>query len=464
MNREIDREGLRWKRKPFPELLRLAWPIAVSMLSYSVMTVVDTLFVGRLGATALAAVGLGGIASFTLLCFGLSVFRGAKTLVSQAVGAGQPERVRPLLGASLCLAVGMGLVMALLGQLVARAMPAVTVDPETGRLSGAYLAIRIAGAPLALVAAALREVRYGLGDTRAPMRAALFANLANIPLNALLIFGLGLGVQGAAAGTVLAYAFDLAWLSLAQRGEGSGLDSVTRSDVLSVWRMGAPIGLERVLDVSSFTVLVSLLARMSEVDLAAHQIAIQVCHFSFLPAFAIGEAASVLAGRAVGGGEDELVRKIARSGVCLALLYMGFWSAVELVAAPLLGRLFTGDLEVVQLVARLLYVAAVFQIGDAVYSVARGVLRGTGDVRFVAVTAVAVAWCCTPTLAFYLGVVRGYGAIGGWLGLSAEIFIGGAILWTRLLRGGWLPAAAASRARIRAADRASAKAALATAG
>ena len=450
MTRETAREELRWKHRPFPELVRLAWPIAVSMLSYSVMTVVDTLFVGRLGASALAAVGLGGIASFTLLCFGFSVFRGGKTLVAQAVGAGQPSRARAFLGAFLCLAVAMGLAMALIGQVVAAAMPALTVDEDTGRLSGAYLAIRIAGAPFALIAAALREARYGTGDTRAPMRAAVFANLANIPLNALLIFGLGLGVQGAAWATVLAYVFDVAWLALAQRGDGFGLDSFDRADLLAVWRIGLPVGIERVLDVGSFTVLVSLLARMSAEDLAAHQIAIQVCHFSFLPAFAIGEAASILVGRAVGAGEDHRVRRIAVDGVYLALIYMAFWSAVEILAAPWLGRLFTQDPAVLVVSTRLLYIATAFQIFDAVYSVGRGVLRGSGDVRFVAVTAVTVAWCFTPTLAGYLGVVRGYGAVGGWLGLCAEIFVGGAILWTRLLRGGWRKAAELSRQRMQA--------------
>ena len=89
MNSESQREKLRWKHKPIPELVRLAWPIAVSMLSYSVMTLVSTLFVGRLGANALAGVGLGGVAAFGLIVFGFGLLRSVKVVVSQATGAGR---------------------------------------------------------------------------------------------------------------------------------------------------------------------------------------------------------------------------------------------------------------------------------------------------------------------------------------------------------------------------------------
>src|SRR5215510_4420168 len=99
MNTEDQRKGLFWKKKPIPELVRLAWPIAVSMLSYSIMTVVSTLFVGRLGASALAGVGLGGIAAFGLIGFGFGVLRSVKVVVSQATGAGRRDEIPAYLAA-----------------------------------------------------------------------------------------------------------------------------------------------------------------------------------------------------------------------------------------------------------------------------------------------------------------------------------------------------------------------------
>ena len=108
MNSESQREKLRWKHKPIPELVRLAWPIAVSMLSYSVMTLVSTLFVGRLGANALAGVGLGGVAAFGLIVFGFGLLRSVKVVVSQATGAGRRGDLAVYVAAAVGLAVVLG--------------------------------------------------------------------------------------------------------------------------------------------------------------------------------------------------------------------------------------------------------------------------------------------------------------------------------------------------------------------
>src|ERR1041385_7254385 len=191
MTTEDQRQELRWKLKPFPELVRLAWPIAVSTLSYSVMTLVDTLFAGRLGATALGAVGLGGVVALTLVCFGFGLLRATKVLISQAVGAGRIDRVRASVGAALVLAIGVGAAIAVGGQLVAVALPSFADGSAAARAARPYVAIRMVGSPLVLVAFAVREVRCAIGDSRSPMRTALVANTLHIPLNGTLIFTSG---------------------------------------------------------------------------------------------------------------------------------------------------------------------------------------------------------------------------------------------------------------------------------
>ncbi len=100
------------------------------------------------------------------------------------------------------------------------------------------------------------------------------------------------------------------------------------------------------------------------------------------------------------------------------------------------------------LTVKLLYVAAAFQVFDGANAVARSVLRGTGDVRFPAIIAVCTAWLCTPPLTALLGIGLGLGAVGGWLGLCAEICVGTALLWWRLERRQWQPWAERSRQRI----------------
>ena len=106
-----------WIENPTAELVRLAWPIAVSMLSFGTMTLVDTLFVGRIGPAALAGVGLGGTLAFALVCFSLGLLRGTKVLVSQAVGAGRHDRLSSILGAGLLLAALLGGLTLVVGQL-----------------------------------------------------------------------------------------------------------------------------------------------------------------------------------------------------------------------------------------------------------------------------------------------------------------------------------------------------------
>jgi multidrug resistance protein, MATE family len=444
-----DQGSLPFIERPYSELVRLAWPIAVSFLSYATMNLVGTLFVGRLGPSALAAVGLGGVAAFTLLCFGLGAVRGVKVIISQAAGAGRVQDIRRWVGGVVALAASMSLVVLLAGPALAWLIERLA-DPETGAQAADYLLIRNLGAPLVLVAAALREVRYGLSDSRTPMRAALLANLANILLDAWFVLGLGWGVSGVALATVFACALELALLLRVQAPSGFGLREFGASELRRLWALGWPLGLQFLLEVGAFAILVAILARVGKIDLAAHHIALQLIHFAFLPALAIGEAASVLSGQAVGAGLDREVGRFARRALHVAWAYTGFCALVLATCAEPLAAAFTDDPAVGALATRLLYVAAVFQLGDGANVVARGVLRGAGDVRFSAALAVVTAWVTTPPLALLLGVTLGLGAFGGWLGLCVEIVLGAVVLWLRLARGGWLSAARRSREELRA--------------
>ncbi len=442
---KLEREKLHWKHKLVPELVRLAWPISVSMLSHSVMSLADTLFVGRLGASALAAVGLGGVATFTLFCFGWGLMRAVKVLVSQCSGAGEHGLVPAYVGAGIGLALIVGAVMAAAGWLLAVPLPAVATDETAGELGAAYLRVRVLGAPLFLLAGALGEARQGLGDARAPMVAEVLANGVNVALDPFFIFVLGLGVPGAAWATLCAYVVSAGLMLHVQLRQGPAPTVPGRAAVKDVLCMGLPLGIQFVLEVGSFAVLVAILARVSAVDLAAHQVALQLVHFSFLPALALGEAASVLIGQAVGAGEDHLVRRVASRALLLAVAYTGACAVAFVAAAETFARGFSDQPAVVALTVRLLYVAAAFQVFDGANIVARCALRGAGDVRYAAVVSVAVAWVCTPPLTWWLGVELGYGAVGGWLGIFAEIVVGVGLLWHRLERGRWQRAAQRSR-------------------
>jgi MATE family multidrug resistance protein len=439
---------LDWKQHPLRELRRISWPIAVSMLSYSLMTLVDTILVGHLGRAQLAGVGLAGIAAFLLLCFSIGMFRAANTLVAQAIGGNRPDEVRATMGAVLVAAAGLGVLTLGAGQVVAELLHYFTATPAAGDAARTYMQIRILGAPLALLFAGLREVCYGRGDSRAPMMASIAANLVNIVLAYLFVFVLGRGVAGAATATVVAHAAELGFLVFTRRAGGFGLRTWRLRHLKALGRVGLPLGVQFTLEVGSFALLSFMISRLSEVEMAAHQIALQVIHFSFMPAFAVGEGAAVLSGQAVGADRDDLVLRIARHATVATTVYTGACTVLLIFGAPLIASGFTVDPAVVGRTIGLLHIAAAFQIFDAANMVARGTLRGAGDVRYPAVVGVVTSWVCTPPLCWLLGYRLGLGARGGWLGLSLEVIAGAALTWWRLESRRWKRAAIASRARL----------------
>jgi MATE family multidrug resistance protein len=432
----------------FRELVALAWPITVSTLSFTVMTVVDTAFVGRLGPASLAGVGLGGIALWTVICFGFGLLRAVKVLVSQGIGAGEGDGVLPFLGAGVYSALALSALALLVGLPIAHYLPQFSASAEAGRVAYTYMSIRLLGAPIVLLSCAVREARYGFGDSRSPMYAALVTNFIHIPLNYALIFTAGLGIAGAAYATLFVQLIELLWMLAIQAKQGLGLRRTQLKHIAEVFRMGVPTGSEFLLGVVAFSALVLLIARMSETDLAAHQVALQILHFAFMPAVSIGEAASVLAGQAVGANNDRRVLKVAQNALVLAACYAALCATVFVVGAVPLLRLFTTDLNVQRVGVHLLYVAAGFQLFDAANIVARSVLRGTGDVRVPAVIAICSGWTFVPALTWFWGMHHGLGAVGGWLALTVDIIFGALAFWWRLGRGLWLPAARESRERL----------------
>ena len=259
---------LAWSERPGRALLKLAWPITVSMVSFSTMTLVSTAFVAQVGKDELAGVGLAGVIGFALVCFGIGLLRGAKTLVSQAVGAGRRDRIPDLLTAALGIALVLALLAVVVGQLVAPLLVQLSASPRAGGFAAEYLAIRSLGTPLALVYAALREARYGVGDTRAPMRASIAGNLVNVTLDCVLILGLHMSVRGAAIAAICGNATELAMLAVVM------LPQLRRlrwrwGAVRDVWAQGVPNGLQFVMEVGSFLILTVCIARMSALDGAA---------------------------------------------------------------------------------------------------------------------------------------------------------------------------------------------------
>jgi multidrug resistance protein, MATE family len=421
-------------------VLGLAWPIMISMLSRTAMTTADTIFVGHLGTSAVAAIGLASTLSFVYIAFGWGLLGGVNVAVSQATGAGRS--VNEHWWQAMWMALGLGVVGLLVTPLGPLVLPLLGASDEATALGSAWMSVRMAGAGLVFAQVGLIAWFQGRGDTRTPMVATLITNVLNIALDPMLIFGWGpfpaLGIAGAAWATNISLLVGLGWLLV--RSRPGKLVGLRRGVVREVVRLGSPMAMHFALDVLAFTAFVAILARVGEEALAAHVIVVRIVSVSFLPGHAVSEATSVLVGQAVGAGRHGLAKEAWRSGTRLAVGLMAAMGAVFLfLPGPLLGVFEPSD-EVAEAGRALLLVAAGFQLFDAVAMVGFGALKGAGDTRFTMVLGVSAAWLIKLPVGLWLAVGVGWGAGGAWLGMTVEIVLLAIAVSWRLMGTRWLPA------------------------
>lgn len=423
------------------DVLALAWPILVSMASWSVMGLVDSVFVGQLGTTALAAVGLANSALYLTTALWIGSLGAVRVLVAQRTGAVDPEDARAVAWQGLWLALAAGslsLALVPLGPalllLVGASAPA--VDAGAG-----YLAVRLANSGVVFLVFALQGWSQGRGDTRTPMRAVLAGNALNVVLDPMLIHGLGgfpaLGVTGAAVATSVAWQIQLLWLGLAGF-RSLGRPVAPASEALTrLLRVGLPIGLHHLLDVAAHALFSLMLVSVGEAHVAAHVVAVRVLMVSVLPGHAVGEATGVLVGQSLGAGRPERAREAWWSGTLVATALMSVCGALFVLAPRLLLLPFRAEPDVLDLGASVLAMAGFVQIFDAVAMVAVGALNGAGDTRFSMAAGLAATWVVKVPLAA-LGVVLGFGVVGAWAGIATEIVVLAAVATHRVRGPTWL--------------------------
>jgi MATE family multidrug resistance protein len=400
----------------------LAWPTALSLLSLTLNGVVETILVGRLGTSAIAATGLSMSLSFAILAFGNGLLRGVKVSASQKVGAGDVAGSDRLVWQGLWVALLTGLALMVFAPILPVALHLISPSDDVARLATVHAVIRVLGAPLYFATGALWSWLQARERARAAMIAMLVQNGSQI-LFAILLVPL-FGVAGAGFATVLSWLVGAIAYAIPVRDELRRTSP--RPDyglIREVVVLGAPLGAQFSLDVASFAVFAALLARVGEADLAAHVIALRINSVSFLPGFAVAEAAAVLVGQATGAGRPDLAKRAFQNALIVAVAVMGAGGALFLLAPGPLVWLFEASPEVAPIAITLLRIAAVFQLFDAIATVAFSSLAGAGDTRFSMVMGVLVAWMVKIPLGFVLAVPLGGGAAGAWLGLTLEIAV-----------------------------------------
>jgi MATE family multidrug resistance protein len=438
-------------RRELASLARLAAPLAVATAGQALMGVVDTAVAGRAGGAILAGTALGNAIFFAVALSGSGLVLGLEPLVAQAIGAGDAPRARRWLwqGAWLSLAVGAVLTAALAP--VPLLLERFGIAPEVAAEAARYVWLRLPGLPAFLFYFVARAYVQGLGHARPVLVAMVAANVANLALDLLLVFGgealpawagplravppLGAGGAGAAT-TVVTWlqAGLLAAAAASLAGPGRVPTRPAGRELGRVLRLGTPVALHMGAEVGSFTLVGLLAARLGPAEVSAHQIALSLASVSFCVALGIGNAGGVRVGWAVGARDRLAARRAGLVAIGAGAAFMSCSALLFLAFPRALARLLTDDAAVLAMAAPLLAVAALFQISDGVQGVAAGVLRGAGDTRFTFGANMVGHWLVGLPLALALAFGAGLGVRGLWLGLCAGLFsVAGALLW-RFLR------------------------------
>lgn len=414
-------------------MARLAGPLAVAQAAVILMSVVDTLVVGRFDATHLAGVGVGSAVSHGVLVFGMGFAMALEPLVAQALGAGEHARAHAWwkTGAQVTLRVALPLSVLAIG-LVALA-PAVGLAHDICSHALSYTLARTPANIAFLYWIASRAVLQSHQLTRPLLIAAFVANLVNAVADVLLVDGLlTLGAAGAGLATsasslilvaVARQAISATGPEASPRSDRAGATATEGVSARALLRLGAPISLQLAAEFLVFSTAGLLAAGLGAVEGAAHQVAINCATFTFMLASGLGGAASSLVGDAVGRGDTRSARRRARAAVTLALGLMGTSAVGFALLADPLADAFTADAErdVAVLAADLLRVAALFQLFDGAQVVLAAVLRGAGDVRVPLFMTLIAYWGVGFVVATLLAFGAGLGALGLWLGLSAGL-------------------------------------------
>lgn len=429
------------RRDEVVRLFRLAVPVMIAYVGTISMGTIDTVMSGRLGAGALASVALGNTWTVAVAIIAYGAARALDPIVSQAHGAGDVRAAGLGLTRGLAMmawfAVPVGLLYALAGVGLRLLGQPADLLPAATR----FALILIPGLPAILAFVVFRNFLQSLGIMRPATAAILLANLSNVGLNWVLMYGkLGLpalGTAGCALSTMINQ-----WLMLGAvvffarrtlRAYWPGWAGAFDLDGLRLlFRLGLTLGFQFALEVWAFHAAGFMMGRLGAIQLAAHAVAINLATISFMLPSGVGVAAATRVGNLVGAGHAW--RRSAILSIALGAGIVAVPALLFVFAARALASLYTADAAVLAVAAAIIPLAGAFQLFDGTQAVAFGVLRGAGDVKVPVIANVVGYWFLGLPIGWLLAVPGGLGARGVWLGLVVGLAAVAALLLVRIAR------------------------------
>lgn len=434
----IEEPSLSIRRRVF----NMAWPVISENFLQTMLGIVDTLLVARLGVEAIAGVG----SAQQVMIFVISVLSalsvGSSVLVAQAVGARNFARASVLARQSLVWSVAFSVPLAILGYLFSEQIMAIFgVEPEVARLGTEYLEVTMATVVVLVLSLIGGGALRGAGDSKSPMQVTALANVINVVLSYGLIFGVwglpAMGVVGSAWATFYSRVIGVFLLlvimwrgrgGVSIRGQGGWMPKLAvAKDVLNI---GIPAALEQVITFSGFFVLTIIVAGLGTVALASHRIAFNALSLSFLPGVGFGVATTALVGQSLGARRFAEGQAVARIATLWSVVWMSSMGALVFIFAPQLIHFYTDDPQVIEIGSAGLRIVALAQPFWGILFVQAGALRGLGNTKFPLRINALGNWTAVG-LAFLFIQIFGGNLVAVWSAFLITAPLTAFLLWRR---------------------------------
>jgi len=412
----------------------------------------DNVMVGQLGAAELAAVSLGNSFFFIAMSLGIGFASAITPIVAEADSAKNPVGVKNALKHGLILS---GLLSVVLYSLMLLAKPAMrNMDQplEVVDLAIPYLdIIAISIIPL-VIFEALKRFSDGLSNTKHPMYATIVANIINVAINYLLIFGSfgfpKLGIIGAGIGTLISRVIMVIFLWIIFTKNKRFKLYVTKIKFkitnIKIFKkitdIGLPSAFQMLFEVGIFTAAIWMSGVLGKNYQAANQIAFNLSAMTFMVGIGLGVAATIRVGNQKGLSDFVSLRKIAFSIFLLTALIEIIFALMFFILKDWLPTLYldTENIsktiengEVILIASKLLLIVALFQIFDGLQVVILGALRGLQDVKIPTLITFIAYWLIGFPICFYLGLYTPLKSIGIWIGLLISLAVSSILLYLR---------------------------------
>ncbi|GAB1373196.1 MATE family efflux transporter [Bacteroidales bacterium] len=422
--------------------LRVAIPVMLTQAGQITVNLADNIMVGHLGTAELAGVSFANSIFILGMVFGIGFTQGLTPHVGQSFGRGDHPRVGLLLENSLTLnfITGLLLTLAMFGMGFLMNNMGQTQDVVI-QAKLYYNTLLFSLLPF-IVFFGLRQFSEGIGITKYAMYITLFANVVNIVLNWALIYGhLGfspMGVKGAALATLISRVIMLiAFLALFVKLEPYNRylkyfsrKFINKEILADVLKTSVPLSFQNLVEITAFSLSAIMVGWSGKVSLAAHQVAMSMSSFSFMLALGVGAASTIRVSHQFGFGDYVAMRKAGFAAVHLSVALMSVSGIAYILLRNYIPIIYTEDILVRELAAKLLIIAALFQIFDAMQLSGLAALRALADVKIpLIMSIISYYFVCLP-LGYLCGIVLGYGAIGVWIGLLLGlVFAAVLFLW-----------------------------------